>query len=281
MLIAGRHEAHGARSTLRRRALGAAALAILVAGCASTPPVSPAPTTASLGSSSSAGPSAIPGASASAGSGTSPDAHPFPDPAAVFSPTESPIDLVVTPETGNTVTELIPASGGQLSATGADGTAYTLIIPDKALLTDTEISMTPVSSVNGLPTGGDVTYGVQLAPDGLHLDDFATLTITPRVALPVDQQIPFGYEAGGTGMFLALTVVKDPRIQLRILHFSGYGVTKGQLADLGPIRQRLGGDAQARLESQIAELFARERVLEQSGQDPSADDLRTDPEPAR
>ena len=264
LLIAGRHGAHGARSRPWPRILAAASLAIFVAGCSNSPPTSPTPAAASLVPSAGVGPSGNPGATAV--SAASPGVYPFPDSAAVFRPTQTPIDLTVTPETGNTVTALIPAAGGELSATGADGTVYTLTIPDKALMADTEISMTPVAAVKGLPTGGVVTFAVQLAPDGLHLDDFATLTITPAVALPVDQQVPFGYEAAGTGMFLALPVVKDPRIQLRILHFSGYGVTKGLLADLGPVRQRLGGDAEARMNSQIAEAFARERVLEQSGQ---------------
>jgi hypothetical protein len=256
MLISRRAGANGTRRRQRRsRLVGSLMLGIVVAGCASPPP---SPTTSA----------ASPAASATAAT-TSPAAYPFPDRAAVFTPTEPPIDLSVTEETGNTVTALVPAAGGEVSATGADGTVYALAIPDGALLTDTEISMTPVASVKGLPTGGDVTYGVQLGPDGLHLDDFAILTITPKVAIPIEQQIAFGYEAAGTGMFLALPVVKDPRIQLRILHFSGYGVTKGQLADLGPVRQRLGGDAEARLNSQIAELLARERALEQSGQEVS------------
>jgi hypothetical protein len=250
--------------------VGAAMLAIVVTSCGSQLP-SPAFPSASPASSTVVGPSTSPGSTTGA---SSPDAYPFPDPAAVFSPTEPPIDLAVAPETGNTVTALIPDGGGEMSATGADGTVYRLAIPDKALLTDTEISMTPVASVTGLPTGGDVTYAVQLAPDGLHLDDFAILTIMPKLALPVDQQIPFGYEAAGTGMFLALPVVKDPGIKLRILHFSGYGVTKGQLADLAPVRQRLGGDAEARLNSQIAEVFARERALETSGQDVAIENLQ-------
>ena len=276
MLISRRAGAPGARPRQRllSRTVGAVLIAIVVTGCASPPP-SPAASVATSAPSADLGPSANPSATMGR---ASPDAHPFPAPAAVFSPTEPPIDLTVTPEAGNTVTALIPAAGGEMSATGADGTVYTLTIPDKALLTDTQISMTPVASVKGLPTGGEVTHAVQLAPDGLHLDDFATLTITPKVAIPIGQQITFGYEAAGAGMFLALPVVKDPRIQLRILHFSGYAVTKGQLADLGPVRQRLGGDAEARLNSQIAELFARERVLEQSGQDPSAatfEDLRS------
>ncbi len=269
MVIPGQPGARGARFRMCRHGLVVVTLAILVAGCASSLPTSPLPAPSALVPSQDAGPTGNPASTAPGSS--SPSTYPFPDPDAVFSPTQPPIDLAVTPEAGNTVTALVPAAGGELRATGADGTVYTLAIPDKALVSETEISMTPVAAVTGLPTGGDVTYAVQLAPDGLQLDDFATLTISPAVDLPIDQQIPFGFEAAGTGMFLALPVVNDPRIKLRILHFSGYGVTKGLLADLGPVRQRLGGDAEARLNSQIAELFARERVLQQSGEHVSSD----------
>ena len=149
----------------------------------------------------------------------------------------------------------------KITATGADGTVYTLTIPEDALATPTDMSLTPVASVSGLPTSGDVTYAVQLSPSGLQLDDFAILTITPTATLPTDQQVPFGYEGEGAGMFLAIPVVSDPRIQLRILHFSGYGVTRGLLSEIAPVRQRLGGEAETRLESQLAEALQRQKNL--------------------
>jgi hypothetical protein len=43
------------------------------------------------------------------------------------------------------------------------------------------------------------------------------------------------------------------------MHFSGYGVTKGLLADIEPVRQRLGGNVEARLQSALAEKLGRER----------------------
>ena len=133
---------------------------------------------------------------------------------------------------------------GATSATGADGTVYTLTIPEDALATPTDMSLTPVASVSGLPTSGDVTYAVQLSPSGLQLDDFASPDDHTTSTLPIDQQVPFGYEGEGEGMFLAIPVVSDPRIQLRILHFSGYGVTRGLLSEIAPVRQRLGGEAE-------------------------------------
>jgi hypothetical protein len=219
------------------------------------------------GAQSAADPAPEPSAATAADPGASIAAPQFPDIDDIIDPTEPPIDLAVTVECDTTVTATIPLEGGEMVATGADGTVYTLTIPDDALLAETTVSMTPVAAVAGLPTSGEVTYAVQLEPSGLELFDFATLTIEPVDELSIDEQIPFGYEGSGEGMFVALPAIDDPGITIRILHFSGYGVTKGLLADLEPYRKRLGGDAQARLESQTALELARLRQLAQQGKD--------------
>jgi hypothetical protein len=237
------------------------ALAVVLVAC------SPATPSAVPSSASSPGPTSSGGASP----GSTAGAPSLPDPSAIFNSTAPPIDLTVTTETDNTVTATIPTAGGEMSATGADGTVYTLAIPDDALLVPTQITMTPVATIAGLPTSGEATHAVQLGPDGLHLEDFAILTITPTTDIPVDQQIAFGYEGGGKAMFLALPVVKDPRIQVRILHFSGYAVTKGLLASLDEVRKQLGGDADARLSSYLASFLAKERALEMSGHETPSD----------
>jgi hypothetical protein len=254
MTISGQPLALAARPRARR-ALGALALSVLIATCAApTPSGSPA---------SSAAASAP--ASASVAPGSSLGAAGLPDLAAILDPKVPPIDLTVTPETGNTVTATIAATGGEMTATGADGTVYTLTIPDDALLMDTEISMTPVASVQGLPTSGEQTHAVQLGPDGLQLEDFATLTIAPATGLPPDQQVPFGYEGTGTAMFLAFPVPRSAAIKLELLHFSGYGVTKGELPSLDDVMKRFGGDADARFESEITARMAAESALERAG----------------
>ena len=222
--------------------------------------------------SATADPAPEPSAATAVEPGASSAAPQFPDIDDIIDPTEPPIDLAVTTECDTTVTATIPLEGGQIVATGADGTVYTLTIPDDALLAETTISMTPVAAVAGLPTSGEVTYAVQLEPSGLELYDFATLTIEPVDELPIDEQIPFGYEGSGEGMFVALPALDDPGITIRILHFSGYGVTKGLLADMEPHRKRLGGDAQARLESQAALFLGAERQRQLLGK-PGSDDL--------
>jgi len=196
---------------------------------------------------------------------------PFPDSQAIFAPTRPPIDLTVTLDPGAAVSALIPVEGGDIEASGADGTVYHLSIPDDALVEATEIQMTPVVSLDGLPTGGTVSYAVQLAPDGLQLFDFATLTITPAAELPIEEQLPFGYDGDGKGLFIATPVVDEPAIQLLIQHFSGYGVSRGLLADIEPERERLGGSEERRLQSQVAEALGRERQRQLMGQDADLD----------
>ena len=131
--------------------------------------------------------------------------------------------------------------------------------------------MTPVASLDGLPTGGTVTFAVQLAPDGLQLFDFATLTITPSAVLPIEEQVPFGYDGDGKGLFIATPVVDEPAIQLLIQHFSGYGVSRGLLADIEPERERLGGSEERRLQSQVAEALGRERQRQLQGEEGDLD----------
>lgn len=137
----------------------------------------------------------------------------------------SPIRISVSPDAGRTVEAAIPVEGGALNATGADGTFYQLVIPPTALPQETQITMTPVAAISGMPFGGEQTYAVQLAPEGLSLFDFATLTITPPQPIPVNQQILFGYRGTGENLILALPVKDSQEINIQLLHFSGYGAT--------------------------------------------------------
>jgi hypothetical protein len=171
-----------------------------------------------------------------------------------------PINLTTTPDDSHQTTAVIPIEGGTLTATGADGTTYTLDIPDDALLAETEISLTPVQSLDGLPFGEGTAFAVQMAPEGLPFNNFVTLTITPAQPIPLGEQILFDFEADGQALGLALPGMDPDAIQLKLLHFSGAGVSKGLLADLEPVRQRLGGDVEARFQSNMA------LAIQQAGQ---------------
>lgn len=181
----------------------------------------------------------------------------------IFDTPADPIQVAVALDSGKTVEAVIPVEGGTLSVTGADGTLYTLEIPSDALLNETTIGMTPVNSIADMPFGSEQTYAVQLSPEGLTFQNFAILTITPAREIPLAEQIIFGYQGDGKDLILAAPVVDTSEIKIQLLHFSGTGVTKGLLADIEPVRQRLGGDAERRLDSALnAELI---RIHQEGG----------------
>lgn len=181
-----------------------------------------------------------------------------------------PVNVTVALEAGKTVEALIPVEGGSITATGADGSVYTLDVPADALLVDTTIGLSPVTSISGMPFGGNQTYAVQLSPNGLFLQNYAILTITPAEELPVDQQIFFDYLAMGEDVILAMPVVDLSEIKINVLHFSGYGASNG--TDAG----HLGGDAGRRLSSAIAESLwlERERQLQGASQGEDPEQIR-------
>ncbi len=183
----------------------------------------------------------------------------------VFDETAEPINLSLSLAEDQAAEALIPVTGGSLTVTGPDGTRFTLDIPTDALLAETHIRMIPAVYVSGMPSGLEQTVLVQLEPEGLFFNDYATLTIVPTAAVPIDEQIMFGYHNHGEGMYLAPLVVDSEAVQLQILHFSGYGLSKGLLADLEPVRRRLGGSVEDRITSQVSSLLSQERQRKQLG----------------
>lgn len=174
----------------------------------------------------------------------------------IFESAAEPTDIAVELDTGAMVEALIPVEGGAIRATGADGTIYTLEIPTDALLNETSIRLTPAAGITGLPFGGERTYAVQLGPENLSLFNLAVLTITPAEPLPFGEQIIFGFQKAGTDLVLAAPVVDSQEIKINVLHFGGYGVTRGTLADVPPERRQLGGTVDRRLENAVgAELI--------------------------
>ena len=152
--------------------------------------------------------------------------------------------------------KIIPVEGGTLSATGADGAVYSLTFPADALLVETAISLTPVATAEGLPFGGGRTYAVQLGPDGLSLNNYAVLTITPPTPIAVDRQVMFGYLHDGRDVILAQPVMDSSEIKINVLHFSGNGVTDAEIAT---DRELLGAYAERQLQDAINETMGFER----------------------
>ncbi len=175
-----------------------------------------------------------------------------------------PINLTITLDESHQAEAVIPVEGGILTATGLDGTTYTLEIPPDALPVETHISLTPVENLAGLPFSDEKAYAVQLAPEGLAFLNFVTLTIIPAQDIQLGEQIMFGFQADGQALSLTMPGMDPGSIQIQLLHFSGAGVSKGLLADTEAVRRRLGGEVEARLESAIAAALQQARQDGQS-----------------
>jgi hypothetical protein len=157
----------------------------------------------------------------------------------------------VTLDSTKAATALIPVTGGTITATGADGSVFTLTIPDKALGGDEMITMTPLGAVNGLPFKGGLVAGVQLEPDGLELFQMATLTIKPAKAVPIAMQVAVSYHGTGDNLYM-LPLDRVAGISMHILHFSGYSVASGITGEIEEQAKNPPTDAADQAAQQIA-----------------------------
>lgn len=188
--------------------------------------------------------------------------------------TPHPKSVTVTLDTTKATTAVIPVTGGTLSATGADGSVFTLTIPDKALGGDEKVTMTPLSAVNGLPFSGGLVAGVQLEPDGLELFQMATLTIKPAKAVAIATQVAVSYHGSGDNLYM-LPLDPTSDISMHILHFSGYSVASGITGEIEEQAKNPPTDPADQAAQQIAAeanaAIAAEREAAQTGQPPSKD----------
>lgn len=181
----------------------------------------------------------------------------------VFSAAPNPINLQITLDTDHVAEAVIPIKGGQLQATGADGTLYTLDIPADSLVADTKIRMTPASSISGLPFGGTQSYAVKLQPEGLILYKDAILTIIPPQPIALEKQLFFGYQGDGQDMILAAPVSDSPDLKIRLFHFSGYGAAEAEISAQG--LSPLGGDGLHEILNLADEYVTEDRIRDQGG----------------
>ncbi len=189
-----------------------------------------------------------------------------------LTPAASPLTVSATLENDAGVAQDFTIAGGVLTATASDGTTFELTIPNDALISPQTIVMTPVR-LDANPFGTGKTWGVQLLPDGLTFNSPLTLVITPGAGQtpPVAQQVPFGWGANNQ-VALAAPAKGDSRLTLQLLHFSSYAyatATQGISASLAGVRNRIGGSAEARIQSAIAERLTAERQRQLLGDEES------------
>lgn len=171
-----------------------------------------------------------------------------------------PVTLEMTIDTARAVTKTITArGGGTLIATGSDGTRYRLSFPDSALLSDATITLIPVRAVKGFPLAGGSIAAVHIEPSGLQLMRAATLTIRPVVDVPVPEQVAYSYAGTGDDAYQYPLSTDPAKIEMKILHFSGYGFGRAAPGDPGRQALQQASALESRLQARIAESLGRQR----------------------
>lgn len=185
----------------------------------------------------------------------------------VFTAAANPINVSVSTDAGHAGSKIIGPEGGTVTATGADGSKYTLVIPAQAIADSTTITLTPITSLTGAPLTNGLVAGVQMSPEGLVFEQDATLTIVPAKSVAVSNQTFLSYSGTGSDLHLAIPASLDASIQIVVQHFSGAALGDGTAADRASIGQRNSTSLEDRLDQIIAEYLtpARQAALAGTG----------------
>ena len=188
----------------------------------------------------------------------------------------APFRVTVSIDSARASSALLGTAGGTLTASAADGTGYALVFPAKALLADTEITMTPIVALDGLVVGGGTLAGVHLEPEGLRLYEFARLTVTP----PVSKRrgaIAFAYRARGEEFHLFPLDTDPDALSMRLLHFSGHAVSYGAETAVPVLQvkreEMTPAEWEAGFEQELQALLAVERDRQVQGLPPDPEVL--------
>lgn len=152
-------------------------------------------------------------------------------------PRPQPLTVTAVPDEARASSAEISRGGGSLTATAADGTRFTLSVPEGALLSPEVITMTPLASIAGFPLSGGLAGGVQLAPEGLRLLRPATLRIEPSAPVGDDERTAFAYRGSGEEFHLHPSKSDGGAVALDLIHFSGYGVGSSTPAERAALAQ--------------------------------------------
>src|SRR4051794_8891497 len=154
-----------------------------------------------------------------------------------------PVNVSPRLDGANASSSPVSMSGGYAFAFGADGTTYTLVVPDGALTHDAEITMTPLAGVDSLPFSGGLVAGVQIDTDRLQLAKPAQLIIQRDGLAPSPSQVAFGFHDGGEGLFVTPFGQRpagypDSAIAIPVLHGGGWGIANAAGPELDTQRSK-------------------------------------------
>jgi hypothetical protein len=122
----------------------------------------------------------------------------------------------------------IGRGGGSVTATGADGTRFTLTIPAGALLDPANVTLTPLASAGRLPMGARGLRAVQIGPAGRDLLKPATLAIAPP-KLPSKLALTgVGFNTDGKQFHLTPVSRSGSEAKLKVFELEGLGLASAK-----------------------------------------------------
>lgn len=192
-----------------------------------------------------------------------------PSKATAVRPVPAPRTVAATFDASLARTQTLPVGGGQVTVTGSDGTIYTLTVPAGALLGATEVTMTPLATLTGVPVEGRA-HAVLLEPSGLRLFEPATLEVAPADAT-TGNAIGYAASVDGSDFHLVPPLLggDGASVSFRLFGFSQHGGFTG--TNSAPITMSESPEAfspanwEAQLQHMLAELYSAERHSQLSG----------------
>lgn len=158
----------------------------------------------------------------------------------------------VTLDTTRAVKKPISADGGTITVVDAQGTRFKVEFPAQALNLTTDITVTPVSSIAGLPLSGGLHGAVRIEPEGLVPARTVRLTITPAPAVARAQQATFAFRGLAGEFFLTPPLVPSTPLVVPIHRLGGYGLGAATAAELAAQLLRLPTREDDRLSQRLA-----------------------------
>lgn len=195
-----------------------------------------------------------------------------PIPADYFTRDSKPLNVQPVTDEDDRYADTIGPDGGQLVTLDAAGNTYTLTVPKGALGLPEQLSMTPLSSLKGLPFKGGLNVGVHLEPEGMFFLHPVTVEIAFAKPPDLNSITPFDYT--GRGQDFTSTMLKpDPGHFVFVLdHFSGVGFGNSNNAERTAELVRQPLDAQERISKYVQQALGEDRQKQLLGQDSNPSD---------
>ncbi|HEX9416735.1 MAG TPA: CARDB domain-containing protein [Gaiellaceae bacterium] len=164
----------------------------------------------------------------------------------------NPLNVSIDVDGAQAVISTIGSGGGEITATAANGTRFTLVVPKDALLDDERITLTPVRSIGNLPFSGGLVGAVEITPHGLQLLRPATLSIQPAGSVSAAGRSAFlAHQAGSDFQLQPLRSGSD--IVISLTHFSTPGVGVASSADVANVLSHMPARTLAQYQTLISE----------------------------